>query len=315
MSYKNSSFIPVVFHNLSGYDAHLIIKEITTADNFKGPVTVIPENKERYIGFIKHLDHSKISFRFIDSFKFMTASLEKLASYLENHEITASTFAADGYTKEQIKLLRRKGIFPYDYVSNFDRLKEERLPSKADFKNKLTDSDISDEDYSYVKNLWQEFNIHTLGEYSDLYLKVDILLTADVLESFRVTCMNSYEMDPLYFFTSPSLSWNAMLKYTGVEIELLTDIDMLLFIEKSIRGGVSQVSNRYGKANNKYMNDGYDPNKLIKYLIYLDMNNLYGLVMTKHLPTGGFEWVNRIDDILSIPEDNEVGYFLEVDIE
>ena len=131
-----------------------------------------------------------------------------------------------------------------------------------------------------------------MGDYHDLYLKTDVLLLADVFEEFRKVCLENYELDPAWYFTSPGLAWDEALKKTKVKLELLTDIDMLQMIEKGTRGGVSMISNRLGKANNKYMGKDFDPEKPSKFIIYLDANNLYGWAMCEPLPTGDFSWAN-----------------------
>ena len=114
---------------------------------------------------------------------------------------------------------------------------------------------------------------------------------ADVFETFRDLCLKNYGLDPAHYFTAPGLAWDACLKMTGVQLELLSDLDMLLMFERCIRGGISMISNRYGKANNKYMKRGFDINKALKYLMYLDKNNLYGVGMSMKLPTHGFKWL------------------------
>ena len=133
--------------------------------------------------------------------------------------------------------------------------------------------------------------METLQDYHDLYLKTDVLLLADVFENFRDVCQENYGLDPAWYYTAPGIAWDAALKVTKVELELLADPDMLLMIEKGIRGGVSMISTRYGKANNPYMGDSYDPNQPTKYISYLDANNLYGWAMCKPLPTHGLEWM------------------------
>jgi len=138
-------------------------------------------------------------------------------------------------------------------------------------------------------NVWSAFNIQTLGEYASLYLKGDTLLLADVFENFRTNCLQAYGLDPAHYVTSPGFSWDAMLKSTGQNLELLTDVDQLLFIERGIRGGASQCCNRYAAANNPYMSN-YDPAEPINFLMYVDVNNLYGWAMTQYLPHGGFKW-------------------------
>ena len=127
-----------------------------------------------------------------------------------------------------------------------------------------------------------------MGDYNDLYLKSDILLLADVFENFCKTCLQYYKLDPTHYFTSPGLSWDAMLKMTGIKLELMTDVDTFQFIEKGTRGGISYIANRYGESNNKYMKE-YNLEKPSKYIHYLDANNLYGWSMSQCLPTGGFK--------------------------
>lgn len=249
LNYKNARYVPVVFHNLTGYDSHFIIKEIAKDDIMKGRVHLLAENKEKYISFVKYVEGTNWSFRFIDSVRFMPSSLEKLASYLSEFSIGDIEFAE--YTPEQRSLLRKKGIFPYDYVSSFDKLLEDSLPSKADFFNQLNNSHISDQEYAHAQEVWQAFDTKTLGEYSDLYLKTDVLLLSDVFENFRSTCLKAYGLEPAHYYTTPGLTWDAMLKCTKVKLELLTDINMLLFVERGVRGGISQCSNRYAKANNR----------------------------------------------------------------
>lgn len=167
-------------------------------------------------------------------------------------------------------LTNRKGVFPYEYISGYEMLDELTLPPKESFYSSLNGTHITDEDYEHAQNVWHKFNVKTLGEYSDLYLKIDVLLLADVFENFRNTCMSTHALDPAHYFGAPGLSFDAMLKYTGVSIELLTDVDMLLFAENGTRGGVSQINKRYVRANNQYMDDEFDPSKENSYLLYLD---------------------------------------------
>ena len=114
-----------------------------------------------------------------------------------------------------------------------------------------------------------------MGDYHDHYLKKDVLLLADVFEKFIDTCLKFYKLDPCHYFSSPGLSWDAMLKMTGVKLEKIFDIDMYLFIEKGLRGGISYIAKRCSEANNKYMKDN-DPTKPSKYISCLDMNILFG---------------------------------------
>ncbi|KAJ8918650.1 hypothetical protein NQ315_013156 [Exocentrus adspersus] len=287
------------------------------ATGFAGPIRLLPVNKEKYISFTKIVEGTEVQLRFIDSYRFMSSSLDKLSSYLEDEKKTI--VRAHCNTDKEFNLLTRKGVFPYDYIDSWERFTETCLPSKTNFYSQLYDQCITDQDYQHALDVWKTFNIKTLGEYSDLYLKNDVLLLADIFENFRRTCLLTYELDPLHFYTAPGLAFDAMLKTTGVQLELLTDIEKLMFIERGIRGGVSQCSNRYAKANNKYMKDEYDSNQESTYLMYFDINNLYGAAMSEYLPYGEFEFLeaNEIEnlDIMNIPDNAEVGYIFDCDLE
>ena len=313
--------IPVIFHNLRGYDSHFIMQEIGaiikkhTYKNKKGEekqmnINAIPNNMEKYMAFMlgNHLT-------FIDSFQFMGLSLDKLVS---NLPAEALKYTSERFQKEKLNLMTRKGIYPYDYMDSFEKFNKTELPTKEEFYSILNNEHISDEDYCHAKKVWNTFQLKTMGEYHNLYLKSDILLLADVFENFRKTCLQYYKLDPCHYFTSPGLSWDAMLKMTNIQLELMTDIDMFQFIERGMRGGISYIANRYGKANNKYMSE-YDENMPSKYIMYLDANNLYGWAMSQYLPTGGFKWltekqINKIN-LAQYNEDSNKGLLIEVDLE
>ena len=131
------------------------------------------------------------------------------------------------------------------------------------------------------------FEINNRGEYHDLYVQNDTSLLADFYENFRNMCLEKYEHDPVYFLSAAGLAWQVCLKKTGVKLELITDYDMLLMIEKEIRGGICQATHRYAKANNRYMKN-YDKNTELSYVEYLDAKNLYGWAMSQKLPVKGF---------------------------
>ena len=154
-----------------------------------------------------------------------------MASYLTNHPIVEKEFKTDGYSSEKIYLLKRKGVYPYEFTSSFDSLKTNPLPEKEEFYSRLNDEHISEE-YEHAQIVWNIFNIRDLGQYCDLYLKTDVLLLADVFEDFRDNCMKSYQLDAGHYFTLAGFTWDAMLKFTKVILQLLADIDMLLMIEK-----------------------------------------------------------------------------------
>ena len=321
---KKPKVLPVIFHNLQGYDAHLFIKQLY---RLEGKLDCIPSTDEKYISFSKTIkvgeykDYTGLTLdvnfeiRFIDSFKFLQTSLANLVSNLQpdDFHITKHEF------KSNTSLLTRKGVYPYDYVSSFDKLSEKQLPPKEEFYSKLNDEDITDDDYQHAIRVWNTFGCKTMRDYHDLYLKSDVLLLADVFENFRKTCLKHYNLDPAHYFTSPGLAWDACLKETGQQLQLLHDYDMLMMFEQGIRGGISHISKRYAEANNKYMKD-YNPNKESRFIQYLDANNLYGWAMSKKLPTHGFKWeknitLEKINEILEKENFAKKGYIFEVDLE
>ena len=236
----------------------------------------------------------------IDSFRLMSASLSKLVENLTDdvHNDKCTNCKSNlrfvrtinetllfecidcgkeykkGFNKELIKrfsntydsdmdkflILLRKGVYPYEYMDGWDRFNEKTLPNKESFYSSLMMEDISASDYAHANNVFKKFNINNLGEYHDLYVRSDTLLLADILENFRMSCLENHGLDPTHFVSLPGLVWQACLKKTNVELELLTDYDMLLMIEEGIRRGIFHAVNRYASANNNHMKD-YDKNK------------------------------------------------------
>ena len=336
--------IPVFFHNLKNYDAHHLmsaigrteVKETVCTDKngqpltyltYKdkkgvekvtvkdGKITAIVQNMEKLISF------SWGQFRFVDSYAFLSSSLDRLVGNTpkEDLRITKRDYPTRSSMvrkrqQEQFDLVTRKGIYPYEYMDSFDRFDEEQLPPQSKFYSSLSDEGITDEDYEHAQRVWRAFECKNLGDYHDLYLKTDVHLLADVFENFRRTALSTYKLDPAWYYTLPGYSWDALLKSTEVSLELITEPDMYLFIEKGLRGGISMVSHRHAQANNLQM-ENYDPSQPTSYLQYLDSNNLYGWAMSQPMPTRGFEWVNYTDQILETPVNSGHGYILEVDLE
>lgn len=265
--------IPVVFHNLKGYNVHHIMSDISEVQS---DLKCIPTNMEKYVLF------SLGNLRFIDSCQFVESSLKNKP---ESFTITGN------YEKDpnKLELLLQKGIYPYEYTDSWKWFDEEVLPEKDSFYSKLKMEHVSDEDYKHAQEVWKAFECKNLGDYHNLYLKMDVLLLADVFKNFRAFCLKHYNLDPAHYYTSPGLSWDALQKYTGVNLELLTDINMHLFIKMGLRGCISMESRRYSKANNPYLKD-YNPKQETSYIMYLDANNLYGWAMSQLLPVRGFLW-------------------------
>ena len=275
-------------------------------------VDVIAENFEKYIGFNLGNDQGK-HLTFIDSFAFMSQSLDRLSSNLSEDLLKYTRRAFPD--PERFRLVRQKGVYPYDYMDSFRRFRETSLPQREEFYSILNDSHISEEDYRHAQNVWSTFGIKDLGEYHDLYLKTDVLLLTDVFENFRRTCLKNYRLDPCHYFSAPGLSWDALLRMTRINLELITDVDQQLFIEKGMRGGISYIAHRHAEASNKYMRD-YDPERESSYIMYLDANNLYGWAMSQSLPCSDFKWLDPESVILDHYIDtSKKGLILEVDLE
>ena len=170
---------------------------------------------------------------------------------------------------------------------------------------KKLDGYISDEDSLTCNKIWNEFNMKNMGDYHDHYLKKDVLLLADVFEKFIDTCLKFYGLDPCHYFSSPGLSWDAMLKMTGVKLEKIFDIDMYLFIEKGLRGGISYIAKRRSEANNKYMENyvGFTVLGLSKWLMYDFHYNFIKkiLMLNCYLLKAGANQSNTSSNIMFLP--------------
>ncbi|XP_055309888.1 uncharacterized protein LOC129573423, partial [Sitodiplosis mosellana] len=338
MKYQVSKSVPVVFHNLD-YDSHFLIEKL--ANLIEGRISIIPKNCEHYLAFTKDLDNfdnddddangdsanyrDKPRLRFIDSYRFLQCSLAELAKSLPSDKLNITRKEWSNLCEKDFNLVTMKGIYPYSYMNSWESLQETQLPPIESFYDELKDNNISKKEYAHAKKVWKTFNIQTLQEYTEIYLKTDVLLLADIFENFRYNCIKLYELDPAHYFTLPGYSWDCMLKYTRAEIELFTDIDQLMFAERGLRGGICQCSHRYAKANHKFMVDDYDTEKPSNYLMYFDVNNLYGWAMSQPLPISNYSWYENNDElndtdgieckIRNTPDDADFGYFLEVDLE
>ena len=229
--------IPVVFRNLKNYDSQLIMPELV---KFNLKTNVIPNGLEKCMSFSIN---KKLSF--IDSFQFLISSL-------------------DSFHKNKLDLVKQKGFYPCEYMSDFKKFKEE-LPSKEKCYSLLTGKKISDKEYEHVLKVCNKFQMKTTKDHHGLYLKCGILLSADVLEKFRNNSLKKFGLCTGHYLSAPALSWGAMLNMTKVEIELVTDPDMYIVFEKIMRGGFSYISNRYSKASNNYLKS-YDPKQKSKHI-------------------------------------------------
>ena len=249
LKYRKPKSISVFFHNLSGYDSHLFIKKLGTPDKNEN-IDCIPNNEEKYISFSKTIVTGQYTNKkgkvkdktfkivFKDSLKFMSSSLGALVNNLPKDSFKN---LLKYFTPKQAEILKQKGFYPYEYMDSEEKFNDTKLPPREAFYSKLSGRGITEKDY---KHAWNSFKMKTFKEYHELYNITDVLLLADVFENFRELCLKIYGLDP-----APGLAWDACLKITGIELELLSETNMLLMFEKGIRGGISIISNRYGRKS------------------------------------------------------------------
>jgi len=309
--------IPVIFHNLKGYDSHFIIKALNSKFT---KINCIPSSTEKFVSF------SVNNLVFLDSLGFINAKLEELVYNLSKNELDNINKKFKHFlghfknlTDEQKLLLIQKGVYPYDFMNSFEKFHQKSFPIIEDCFSKLNNEALPKEDHQRALKVWESFEISDMGEYHDLYLKTDVLLLADVFENFRSSCIKSYGLDPTHYYTLPGLAWDAALKMTGIKLDVFSEEqhDMHLIVERGIRGGISVVSHRYAEANNKYV-ENYDPKKPTKFITYLDANALYSWAMSQYLPTGDFQWIDPSfseNDILRMTNEQTTGYIFVADLE
>jgi hypothetical protein len=319
--------VVVMLHNLKNYDGHLIMQELgSVAHEMKLELSCVPKSTEEYLSFTVRVRHThryvkrangtskavSWDLRFVDSFQFMSSSLASLVDNLLSSGEDKFELLQREIPSHLVKLCLRKGVYPYEHAQSWSVFNETQLPERSMFYSKLTDEHISEDDYTHAQNVWKTFGFRKFGEYHDLYLTLDVLLLADVFQNFRKFARRYYNLDPAHYITLPSFGWDAMLQMTGVRLELLQDVDMYLFLEGAIRGGTSVIPNRRAEANNKYL-PNFDPTKPSTYIIYLDMNNLYGGVQEEPLPISDFKWCRSVN-VMEVEDDSIFGYILEVDL-
>ena len=307
--------IPVFFHNFRGYDSHIITRATELFPQTK--INVIGQGYEKYLT----LRFGPIII-FKDSFQFMGYSLECLCQELARsgpERFTHLRKAFSDISEEDFKLLLRKGVYPYEFMDSIEKLENSHLPSKENFFNSLKQAEITDSDYEHAQKIWTVFNCTNMRDYMNLYLKTDVLILCDIFENFRLFSLEHYSLDPSHFVSAPQLSWEAMLRFTGCTLELISDPTMFEMMDRGLRGGVSMIVHRYAKANNPEMGQNYNSKEPLSYIVYLDANNLYGYAMSQPLPTGGFRWLQQEEwnllDWKSLEPTSTKGYILEVDLE
>ena len=205
--------------------------------------------------------------------------------------------------EQALNLLRQKGVYPYDWMDNAEKMSEPNLPPIEAFYNKKDESMISEQDYRHAQTVWNFFGCRNFQDYHELYLQTDVMLLTDIFEEFRTMCLREYKVDPAGYISLPAMSWDAMLRLTEVSLELFQPQthEVMTRFERAIRGGISIATKRHAIESDKQS------------IIYLDANNLYGWAMSQPLPTGDFK-----TEPLDYPwreSNDERGAILEVDVE
>jgi hypothetical protein len=302
--------IPCFFHN-ANYDIRSFINafnQIVPEDGVK-KIGGVPTNLETF----KCLSLNNITIK--DSYAHMSDSLAKLIKLLpEEKKIRLRSIVGNDETKYE--LINAKGHYPYEFVDSIAKLDTPLSELRREhFDSKLRQSKITEEEWEHVQKVIRVFDFKTLREYHDLYLRIDVLGLADVMASYRDVSIKANGLDPVHYMGLPGFSWDAGLKFTGVELENISDLDMFMAFEKLKRGGISVISKRYAKANNQYLPD-YNPSMEKVFLEQPDCNNLYGKAMCAMLPTRGFKWIPPEEfDLDSYDASGNKGYVLEVDLE
>ena len=190
----------------------------------KFDVNVIPTGLEKYMAFT--INNNLV---FIDSMQFVNSSLDALVKNLSDNGFK---YLSQEFSDDLLELVKQKGVYPYEYMDSFKKNFDKKLPNTCEFNSSLRDECISENDYLHATDVWNVFKMNAMRDYHDLYLKTDVLLLADIFEKFIGTCLEYYGLDPFDYFSSPGLSWNVMLEMTEIELEIISDIDMYLFVEK-----------------------------------------------------------------------------------
>ena len=304
--------IPCIAHGAMNYDIKLILSAFASSRVGKYKLKVLAKNKEHFLCVYLN------NFVFIDSYNFLQNSLSKLAESLkdkgENNFVYTKSLAT---SSRQFELLLRKGVFCYDYLDSEAKLHQRMLPAKQLFFDKLKAKSISTDDYKHAKKVWHVFKCKTLQDYMEVYLKTDVLLLADIFEAFRSMCFQYYGLDVTSYITLPQYSYDALFKMTGAKLEPFYDIDMVNFIYKGVRGGVSCIFKRHAVANNPYLKT-FNPKEETSYLAYWDCVNLYGYCMSKPLPIRNFRFLTPEEttkfNVMNVNKNSSTGYILEVDL-
>ena len=321
----------IFLHNFSAYDCHPIIRALANVNVPR--ISIIPCTSERYMALTlrdsSYKDHeSTFNLTFLDSLKFLNSSLDTQAKLLSKSGPDAFAITRGLFEKlypqkkEHIPKLYAKQVYPYNFLKCVKDLEYDRVPPKEAFYNNLRDEPLSDEDYAFACDVWESFGIKSMGEWTKVYNLVDVTILADAWIKFSSLFIREFDLDPANFLSLPMLAWYSALKHSEVELELIDDSETYMFIESAVRGGLSCGGDiRYAESNNKYC-EGYDAAKDTSFIVNLDANSLYPFGCSTYLPVSSFEFLPpeevskfTVDHILSLGDEDEYGFMMEVDLE
>ena len=322
LKYTLPRSIPIFVHNLKNYDSNFIIQEMADLGVKPDNQGTIAKENDQFMA----IKYDKF-FQFKDSLLLMPKSLDELAGSLRVEQLKITLKEFPGIP---IKYLRQKGIYPYKWASE-EHMTHDGLPEIKHFFNDLTRTPCSQEDYDLALELYNlrkpngDRYFENFGDYHDFYQKLDVCLLADAFEGMRRYVRRNFRVDPAHFLSVSSLAWESGLKFSKVNLELLTDKEMYLFLRRNIRGGICGPSKRYAKANNPLLPD-YNPEIAISYILCMDANNQYGWALMQALPTGEFRWLTEEElevfresmagdpSEIHCGNDMKKGYIAEVDL-
>lgn len=301
--------LKIFVHNCSKYDMHFLIKAIPSfKDRIKG-ISVLPYNGENFRTMRFNC------FEFLDSLSFLQASLAQLSSELKEtdhkYPILRQTYLVRTrgcFDKEKLDMVLCKSFFPYEFCTSLEKMiQTKEIPSRKNFSSCLSEKKISKEDHEFAKSVWKKFGCKNLLDYTEIYCKIDTILLAEIFQAFRKKMMSFSGLDPAYYISLPAYGYDSMLKITRAEIELPTDINMIHFLERCKRGGVSFINTRFLWTNSEKED-----------IVYIDRNNLYGEAQMSMLPYKNFRWLKNEEIKTFNPRadfDQSDGFILEVDLQ
>nr|XP_018905008.1 PREDICTED: uncharacterized protein LOC109035731 [Bemisia tabaci] len=299
----------VCIHNLI-YDSHPVLKGLAKKQR---KINVIPTTEEKFLSINVYFENG-FQYKFIDSFKFLQSSLEKLASMLEDEDLI---HVKKHLPKNLLPYVKGKQYFPYEWLDSLDKYDISEFPKREHFYSCLKSQTITEEQYNYAFEFYKAAGCRNIGEFSDIYNLLDTLLLSDLFENFRYKLHKEFRLDVANYLSLPHFSYDAMLYVSQIKIELMTDINQINFVSHGIRGGVANCIKKFSEAKNKYLGDDVDPADST-FIALFDAVSLYSWSLQEPVPTGNFKFLTQkeIDDfdIEQTEINSSVGWILAVDL-